>query len=383
MSLKLNIDHANFLRESWQQHPRLIRGAFKNFDDLIEPEILAGLALEEGVDSRVIENHAGTWNVTHGPFESYDEFGEAGWTLLVQSVNEWVPEVQQLIAPFRFLPDWRIDDVMISFATEHGGVGPHLDQYDVFIIQGSGRRHWQVGARVSAANEICPHPDLKQLADTFEPIIDAILEPGDMLYIPAGCPHNGVALEPSINYSVGFRAPNTAELGASVTDMLSQLNDVQLPRYRDAQASSYGAPHHVTAEQLQHVREFLLNSMSSIDLDHAMLLVLSQSKRPLPQPEGFIQAEELVELLSQPTDVYIARTPGARILIGPNADQLYANGESWPLNNDVLPLAEFIGELWQDTALTDLIPVLQNKKAVALCRDLINNGVIDVIAQQD
>lgn len=383
MSLKLNIDHANFLRETWQQHPRLIRGAFKNFDDLIEPEILAGLALEEGVDSRVIENHTGTWNVTQGPFESYDGFGEEGWTLLVQSVNEWVPEVQQLIAPFRFLPDWRIDDVMISFATEHGGVGPHLDQYDVFIIQGSGRRHWQVGARVSAANEICPHPDLKQLADTFEPIIDAILEPGDMLYIPAGCPHNGVALEPSINYSVGFRAPNTAELGASVTDMLSQLNEVQLPRYRDAHASSYGAPHHVTTEQLQHVREFLLNSMSSIDLDHAMLLVLSQSKRPLPQPEGFIQAEELAELLSQPTDVYIARTPGARILIGPNAEQLYANGESWPLNSDVLPLAEFIGELWDDTALTDFIPVLQNKKAVALCCDLINNGVIDVIAQQD
>ncbi|OZB06522.1 MAG: hypothetical protein B7X54_02105 [Idiomarina sp. 34-48-12] len=382
MSLALNLDPREFLREAWQKQPRLIRGAFSQFNDLIEPEILAGLALEEGVDSRVIENHDNTWNVVHGPFESYEEFGEEGWTLLVQSVNEWVPEVQQLIAPFRFLPDWRIDDVMISFATENGGVGPHLDQYDVFIIQGLGRRHWQVGARVTNANEHCPHLDLKQLADEFEPIIDAVLEPGDMLYIPAGCPHNGIALEPSLNYSVGFRAPNAAELGASVADTLSQLNDIKLPRYRDADQEDFGSAFVVDAKQLAHAREFLLQSWQQLDLDHALLLVMSQSKRPLPQPEGTISPDELNEL-AQAEDTLLIRTPGARILLGPNQDVLYSNGEAWPIDNNLLSFARVLGELWDDMALADIADHLANKKAAMLCCDLINAGVIDVVTQQD
>ena len=382
MSLTLNLDSHEFLHEAWQKQPRLIRGAFKNFNDLIEPEILAGLALEEGVDSRVIENHDGKWNVVHGPFESYDAFGEDGWTLLVQSVNEWVPEVQQLIAPFRFLPDWRIDDVMISFATENGGVGPHLDQYDVFIIQGLGRRHWQVGARVTNANEHCPHPDLKQLADAFEPIIDAVLEPGDMLYIPAGCPHNGVALEPSLNYSVGFRAPNTAELGAATADMLSQLNDIKLPRYRDAECDDFGPAYIVGAEQLAHARNFLVQSWQQLDLDHALLLVMSQSKRPLPQPEGDISPEELLSL-AQDNETLLVRTPGARILLSPQREMLYSNGDAWPIDTELLPFAQLLGELWDDSPVAEFIEHLGNKKAATLCCDLINAGVLDVVAQSD
>lgn len=381
MSLKLNLDTKSFLAKTWQQQPRLIRGAFTPFDDLIEPEILAGLALEEGVDSRVIENHNNQWQVTHGPFESYEAFGEEGWTLLVQSVNEWVPEVQQLIAPFRFLPDWRIDDVMISFATEHGSVGPHLDQYDVFIIQGSGRRHWQVGERVTQAREICPHADLKQLEDSFPAVIDAVLEPGDMLYIPAGCPHHGVALEPSLNYSVGFRAPNTAELGAAVADTLSQLNQ-EVPRYRDAEADDYGAPHRVSDSQLQHVRSFLLDSLAAQDLDHAMMLVLSQSKRPLPQPDGYMTAHELEALVADPTDMWLVRSPGARILMGPNGN-LYANGEMWTLTEETVDLADFVGTLWNDVEFAQVILQLKNEKATGLFCDLINAGVIDVVMQQD
>lgn len=382
MSLTLNLDTQEFLQTTWQRKPRLIRGAFSAFQDLVEPEILAGLALEDGVDSRVIENHNNQWQVTHGPFESYDAFGEEGWTLLVQSVNEWIPEVQQLIAPFRFLPDWRIDDVMISFATEHGGVGPHLDQYDVFIIQGAGKRHWQVGERVQQATEFCPHPDLKQLKDSFEAVIDAVLEPGDMLYIPAGCPHNGIALEPSLNYSVGFRAPNTAELSAAVGDTLSQIEQHPLPRFRDAEAADYGQPHTVTTEQLAHVRQFLLTSLAQLDIDHAMLLVLSQSKRPLPQPDSLIHIDELSAFLNHDHSMLLVRTPGARILIGPN-QHLYANGEAWPLNEHTTALANFIGAMWDDTELQELIPLLQNDQAIALCCDLINAGIIDIVTQQD
>lgn len=381
MSLTLNLDVKTFLAEAWQRQPRLIRGAFNNFNDLVEPEILAGLALEEGVDSRVIENHDNAWQVSHGPFESYEEFGEDGWTLLVQSVNEWIPEVQQLIAPFRFLPDWRIDDVMISFATENGGVGPHLDQYDVFIIQGAGTRHWQVGERVTNAAEFCPHPDLKQLKDPFVPVIDAVLQPGDMLYIPAGCPHNGVALEPSLNYSVGFRAPNTAELAAAVADTLSQL-EVTMPRYRDAAADSYGKPYQVSASQLAHVREFLLQGMAATDIDHAMMLVLSQSKRPLPQAEGMLQVAELAQFVSHQPDMLLVRTPGARVLIGPN-DTLYANGDAWPLTDATRDVAIAIANLWEDQPLADFNELALNQQALGLCCEFINAGVLDLVAPQD
>lgn len=381
MSLTLNLDVKAFLAQAWQRQPRLIRGAFNNFEDLVEPEILAGLALEEGVDSRVIENRANTWQVSHGPFESYEAFGEDGWTLLVQSVNEWIPEVQQLIAPFRFLPDWRIDDVMISFATENGGVGPHLDQYDVFIIQGAGTRHWQVGERVSNAAEFCPHPELKQLKDPFVPVIDAVLQPGDMLYIPAGCPHNGVALEPSLNYSVGFRAPNTAELAAAVADTLSQL-EVPMPRYRDAAADSYGNPYQVTASQLAHVREFLLQGLAASDIDHAMMLVLSQSKRPLPQAEGMLQVAELAQFANHQPDMLLIRTPGVRVLIGPN-NTLYANGDAWSLTDATHDVALALASMWEDRPLADFAELASNQQALELCCELINAGVFDLVAQQD
>ncbi len=380
MALQLQLDTTEFLDKAWQQQPRFYRQAFAPFDDLIEPELLAGLALEDGVDSRVIEHRDQEWLVSHGPFESYEAFGDTDWTLLVQSVNEWVPEVQQLIAPFRFLPDWRIDDVMISFATENGSVGPHLDQYDVFIIQGSGRRHWQVGKRVTAANEFYPHPDLKQLADDFEPIIDVVLEPGDMLYIPAGCPHHGVALEPSMNYSVGFRAPNTAEFAAAVADQLSHSN-VELSRYRDAHASNYGASHQVTAQQLAHLREFLLQSMQATDLDEAMLLVMSQSKRPLPQPDQFIQLADLYEA-AEAADILLCRTPGARVLIGPN-DVLYSNGEAFSLTPDTLAFANELGAIWADTPLVELQEKLEKEEAAELLCDLINAGIFYLVEQHD
>lgn len=383
MSLTLNLDQKEFLEQAWQQQPRLIRGAFPQFTDLIEPEILAGLALEQEVDSRVIMQRPDGWDVHHGPFESYEEFGESGWTLLVQSVNEWLPEVQQLLAPFRFLPDWRLDDVMISFATEDGGVGPHLDQYDVFIIQGLGRRHWQVGARLPHAKEHCPHPDLKQLFEPFEAIIDAVLEPGDMLYIPAGCPHNGVALEPSLNYSVGFRAPNMAELGAAVADMLSHTESTPLPRFRDARQNDYGPAYQVSTSQLTQLRSFLLETWQAHELDHALLLVLSQSKRPLPTLLDPIHPEELQHYLEHEPELLLARVPGARILLNPEQTRLYANAEDWPLNEELLAVAQWLGEMWEPTPLHAQASLLQSNAAQQLCCDLINCGVLEVYQQHD
>lgn len=173
-----------FLQEYWQTKPLLIKGGFASFTDTIDANELAGLAMESHIESRIVSHDGNSnWQVKHGPFEDFADLGEDNWTLLVQAVNNWSSETDSLINAFNFIPRWRIDDVMVSFSTPGGGVGPHLDQYDVFIIQGSGQRRWQVGLPDNNLQTILPHEDLKQVS-AFNAVIDEITEAGDILYIP-------------------------------------------------------------------------------------------------------------------------------------------------------------------------------------------------------
>lgn len=206
----------HFMAHYWQQKPVVIRQGFKRWADLISPNDLAGLACEDEVESRMVYKKDGQWQAEFGPFESFERFGDSGWTLVVQAVNHWSPEVAELVKPFAFIPKWRFDDVMISYATPGGGVGPHIDLYDVFICQGSGRRRWRVGDQGNH-RQFSAHPALLH-TEPFEAIIDTELLPGDILYIPPGFPHDGVTLEESMSFSVGFRAK-------SACDMLSGLAD--------------------------------------------------------------------------------------------------------------------------------------------------------------
>lgn len=205
-----------FLNQYWQQKPLVIRQGFAGFQDLISPDELAGLACEEQVESRLVYKKGGQWQAENGPFEAYDHLGEQDWSLIVQAVDHWSPEVAQLITPFSFIPKWRLDDVMISYATPGGGVGPHIDLYDVFICQGSGRRRWRVGDRGNH-RQFAAHAALWH-TDPFEAIIDVELLPGDILYIPPGFPHDGVTLEHSMSFSVGFRAKSTSDLLSGLAD---------------------------------------------------------------------------------------------------------------------------------------------------------------------
>ena len=206
----------HFMAYYWQQRPVVIRQGFAHFEDLISPNDLAGLAMEEAVESRLVYKKDEQWQAETGPFESYKHFGKTGWTLIVQAVNHYSPEVAELVKPFDFIPKWRLDDVMISYATPGGGVGPHIDLYDVFICQGSGRRHWRVGDK-GEHKQFAAHAALLH-TEPFDAIIDTELLPGDILYIPPGFPHEGIALAESMSYSVGFRAK-------SGCDMLSGLAD--------------------------------------------------------------------------------------------------------------------------------------------------------------
>ena len=217
--LALMLDPATFLEESWQKRPQLIRGAFPDFVSPLTPEELAGLAMEEGVASRIILEQGGEhpWELRLAPHDegSFEALPETHWTLLVHEVDRLVPAVGRLLDRFRFLPNWRLDDVMISYAAPHGSVGAHLDHYDVFLLQGTGRRRWQIESTPRPLGEQSV-PDLDvRLLQEFNPDQEWVLEPGDMLYLPPRFAHHGIAVDPCLTYSIGFRAPHQRELAAA------------------------------------------------------------------------------------------------------------------------------------------------------------------------
>lgn len=203
---------AQFLRRHWQKRPLLVRGAFPGIDGLLDPAALFALAARDDVESRLVERPRGRWRLRHGPFtlEELDARTRARpWTVLVQGVESVCDGAHALLRCFDFLPYARLDDVMVSYATHGGGVGPHFDSYDVFLIQGRGRRRWRVGAQTSLA--LVEDAPLRLLAD-FRPDEEWVLEPGDLLYLPPCYAHDGIALGECMTFSVGFRAPAAQEL---------------------------------------------------------------------------------------------------------------------------------------------------------------------------
>lgn len=213
-----------FLREYWQKKPLLIRQAFPDYEPPLTPEDLAGLACEESALSRLVQHDRkhDAWRVRSGPFEEseFPALGTRDWTLLVQDMDKWDADIRALLDRFRFLPAWRIDDVMISFATPGGSVGPHVDQYDVFLLQAQGQRRWQIDADPHAPRDFRPDVELK-LLQKFTPSQEWVLAPGDMLYLPPGVPHHGEAEDACMTFSIGMRAPSRAELLVDLAEELA------------------------------------------------------------------------------------------------------------------------------------------------------------------
>ncbi len=254
----VGFDAAAFLRDDWQKRPRLIRGAWAAWANPLAPDELAGLACEDGVSARIVEQRRRP-KVSHGPFKAkrFAKLGDKPWTLLVDAVDRVVPAVAALLPPFAFVPNWRIDDVMVSYAVDGGGVGPHFDRYDVFLIQGLGRRRWRIGGPCDAATARLPHDDLNLLAD-FVPFDEFVLDPGDMLYLPPGIAHDGVAVgDNCMTYSIGFRAPARSELIAHWCDhLLATLDDDD--RYVDADMAVQANPGEIGALAIDRLRELVV-----------------------------------------------------------------------------------------------------------------------------
>ena len=213
----MNIDLDVFLKEYWQKKPLLIKQAYDGFQDPLDAEELAGLACEPFCDARLVREKGGAypWQVTYGPFaeSTLSSLPESHWTLLVRHVDKIIPQLADLKDEFHFAPDWRKEDVMVSFAPRGGTVGAHIDRYDVFLLQGMGKRQWDISLHPLEEEVLEDHQDIRILKD-FTPDESYILEPGDMLYIPPRYVHAGISLEDSLTYSIGFRAPTAEELCA-------------------------------------------------------------------------------------------------------------------------------------------------------------------------
>jgi len=211
----LGMTPQRFLRDYWQKRPLLVRSALPGFQTPISPNELAGLACEPFSLSRLIRHspRSDRWRVESGPFaeDRFQRLPSSHWTLLVQDVDKWDPAVARLSRLLDFLPAWRQDDIMISYAVKGGSVGAHLDQYDVFLLQGLGRRRWQIDTRATVPRAFRDDVELKLLAQ-FEPDQDWVLVPGDLLYLPPNLPHHGIALDECMTLSLGMRAPSATEL---------------------------------------------------------------------------------------------------------------------------------------------------------------------------
>jgi 50S ribosomal protein L16 3-hydroxylase len=240
-----------FFGRHWQRRPLLVRAAWPGLRDPVSVSDLFRLAARADCESRLVVRDRGRWRLEHGPFRTarLRAMPARGWTLLVQGLNHLVPAADRLLRAFRFLPYARLDDVMASYAADGGGVGPHFDSYDVFLLQGRGRRRWRVSRQRDL--ELDPRAPLKILRD-FRVGEEWVLEPGDMLYLPPGVAHEGTALGPCITYSIGFRSPAARELGVEFLAFLQDRLELGEDRYSDRGARPSRRPARIGEQLVDH-----------------------------------------------------------------------------------------------------------------------------------
>lgn len=368
-----------FIADYWQKKPVCIRNGIAFQEALIAVDELAGLALEPEVESRLIENKGDikNWQVTHGPLTEADFNKERDfpWTLLVQGVDCFVPEVHDFLAKFRFLPSWRLDDLMISYATKGAGVGAHYDRYDVFLIQGEGQRQWQVGQTCNENSALMVHDQLCLLQD-FELSEEFILNSGDMLYIPPLVAHKGTAVsDVCVTYSVGFRSPSHSDVLTTFADECS------LDISADLRIKDHG---------------FAVNSgeISEADVEGLMQLMRDQitpenvaqwfgkhsTEAKYPALDMAEEAMDQAELKSIIDDAYgvLRVSEGVRLAYtwqGDGGLTLFVQGEALPCPPDATAFVEAIANQWL-LEVDEIAPLVANDAAHAMLLILHNQGYL-------
>ncbi len=365
-----------FLKEYWQKKPLVIRQAFPNFQCPITAEELAGLACEEDINSRIIIEKDGEhpWQPIFGPMDddTFIDLPESHWTLAVNDLEKIVPELAWLPDLFRFIPDWRFDDLMSSYAVDQGSAGPHYDLYDVFIIQGSGRRRWQIStAEVSDDNQVKDTP--LRIQQTFEAEQEWILEPGDMIYIPPNVSHHGVSLGESISFSVGYRAVSHSDLLNDFIEHITRDLSRKLT-YQDSDLTTQTHSAEITGKAIERVSKIFKDYLNPQHPEIARWFgrYVSDPKSEYTEAPDY-PVESIEELLEDIADgASLNRHPASRFAYIQQTDnaRLFVDG------NDYIVSKDFAIELCENRKINSRLLQNVNNVEQQLLIDLYNMGCI-------
>jgi 50S ribosomal protein L16 3-hydroxylase len=387
LALPDGVSRERFLLEYWQQRPLLMRQALPPGSLPLEADELAGLACEQAFESRLIIEHGPQdWEVRHGPF-SADDFAtlpDAQWTLLVQDVDKYLPDVADLLEAFDFVPTWRIDDIMVSYASDRGGVGPHSDAYDVFLMQGPGRRRWRLSFHDYDDNDLIPGL-AQRILSHFETDQEWVMEAGDVLYLPPGIAHWGVAEGPCMTYSLGFRAPSQQELAADWFQQLVSLTSLE--RLGDPRDLASDRPAELTMG-LHRNAAALMAALPGPESEEFRIWLGCYLTEPKPQfqilpTDDSWDSQRLENWLAQGSD--LVRHPFARLAwsqLDENRIAIFYQGEERLLPERARPLVRLIAERRRLPAaeLAGLMRTVPDDQGLML--DLLNDGILEAGGEQ-
>ena len=383
MSVFGDISVETFLKDYWQKKPLLIRNAFPSFKSPVEADEIAGLALEEDVESRIIlekgPNHS--WELECGPFsdERFDSLPEENWTLLVQAVDQWVPEMADLLDHFKFIPSWRLDDIMVSFAPKGGSVGPHYDQYDVFLLQAEGQRKWQLGPECK--------PDTSLRADTQLSILETmhvteewVVNPGDLLYIPPMYAHNGVAQNDCMTFSFGFRAPSASDVLHGISDLATD-ELTEFDRYSDkGLESALASPALIDSSSTNRIIQIVQSKLQDkVQVNRWLAETMTESKYEdlHEELEDPLEWDEISSFITPEFQLTQNETTRWAYFSSDNTFYLFVNGIEYTFENTG-NISEMLQQVANNrhTPVAQLLNLLTDEKTQNILLDLINNNYL-------
>jgi len=367
-----------FLNEYWQKKPLLVRNAMPEIIGLLEPEDVQELALEEDVTARLIRQknkNPNEWHVkssplTKGDFQKLPNL----WTLLVQAVDHYSFDISELWKKFPFIPQWRRDDIMVSYAPKGGSVGKHFDFYDVFLVQGHGHRRWQLGQMCDESTQFIPDQPLKLLPE-MDIQFDEVLAPGDLLYVPPGLSHYGVAEDDCLTFSFGFRMPNLSEMIDQVSDKFAENTLLKNP-LADIARQQTAHLGEINEVEFSYLKTQLLDYLTKApEFDAAIMAYMSESSYPnnIPEPEE-VEASDLSEIIG--TGYELILEPASRLLyrMQNGSFDFWANGENVCISESFAAQLKRIAdgenvvldESFNDDAVLEDIAMLLNTAVVML-----------------
>lgn len=335
LCLPESITPEHFLAEYWQKKPLLIKQGLPQLIDMFEPEDMLGLAIEEEASARLLtqantkKEGQAQWQLKKSPLTELDfDNLPKQWTVLVQNLEQWSPELGQLWQAFDFIPQWQRDDIMVSYAPKGGSVGKHYDDYDVFLAQGYGHRRWQLGKFCDQNTEFIADEPIRLFDDMGEIIFDEILEAGDVLYVPPKLSHFGVAQDDCLTFSFGCRRPNLMQIIDSMADIATNDSDLFVPMLLPQAMQASGA---LQTQSIEAIKNQLLQLLQSERGDHIIRQAVSEvvSKRQYDalMPEETLDTDELIQALLEGGTLQADYSNRLLYTQDSNSTVLYANGQ--------------------------------------------------------